>query len=305
MRSEILVVALSLTLLSAKAVTAQTPTQPYWVLLEQANAWLGKHEYGQALQAYKDALAAAGVLPEAEVAIGDIYRTEGEFALAEREYQKAYNQRNAFGVPDAKYDVLYKLAGLYEDEEQYRPMEDVLGQIVSDDPHFDPSAASIVRTQIERNYFDKGLDHVLMLYRFDNSPVVDAHSKLGWFYYRTGRFSQSIIHLLYSVIYRVSQISTYLNEQDVDVHFTNLQDLMGSIAANKEAKDYAAGGLYQDLYYLAGSTFAQGRPEQATAIWRLMAANALAGDYRALSARQLKSPRVEPLLGATRAQSQP
>ena len=49
-----------------------------WILYEQGNAMVAQHEYGKALQLYKEAIAAAGIFPEAEVGIGDIFFEEGE-----------------------------------------------------------------------------------------------------------------------------------------------------------------------------------------------------------------------------------
>ena len=46
--------------------------------------WYRREEYGEALQQYKNAIASAGIFPEAEMAIGDVYREEGELDLAQK-----------------------------------------------------------------------------------------------------------------------------------------------------------------------------------------------------------------------------
>jgi len=296
-RSWLVLVAL---LCGAAAAFALDANQS-WLLFEQGNAAASRKEYGQALRLYKAAIEGAGQFPEAEAAIGDIYLEEGEAELAQRQYQKAYSLKQAFYVPQMQYQVLYKLANLFEIQQQYKQMEDTLTLIVADDSHFQDSANQRVRTQVEKVFLEKGLDRVLLLYTFDDTFSAAAHSKLGWFYYRTGRFGPAISQLLYSVIYRASQVKHVLLERDVDYQFTTVADLLAGIDSDADLRDYAASsGFYGDLYYLAGSTFANGYPRHATSLWKVLSGVASAGQYRDLSSRQLKKPFIEPLLTVTK-----
>ena len=180
-------------------------------------------------------------------------------------------------------------------------MEDTFNQIVGDDKRFQETPNQKLRTQLQKNYFDKGIDRLLVLYNFDDSFSAAAHSKLGWFYYRTGRFELSVQQLLYSVVYRVSQVERYRKEHDVDFQYSSLSELLQAIDADAELKSYAgASGLFRDLYYLAGSTFAFGFPSHAAALWRVLSSSDAAGQYKALSVKQLKKPFVEPLLSIIR-----
>jgi tetratricopeptide (TPR) repeat protein len=300
MRRELTSLVLVLFLLLGGAAFSQERESLNWLLYEQGNASLALREFGQALQYYKLAISSAGIFPEAEMAIGDVYLAEGEFELAIGEYVKAYNQRKAFYIFESQYDALYKLAHLYEGQELYKLMEDRLTSIVADDKHFIETANSHLRTQIEKNYLEKGIDHVLVLYRFEDSFAAKAHSKLGWFYYRTGRFSQSMSNLLYSVIYGVSEVNAYLRERDVNYQFASLQDVLTAADKSNELRRFISEiELYKDLYYLAGATFADGYPQHSLALWGLLSGFGSSGEYQGLSRRQLKSPWVEPLIGAT------
>jgi len=285
-------------LLFACSIYAQDKQSRNWLLYERGNAASSSKEFGKALQYYKEAVSAAGIFPEAEMAIGDIYFEEGEFSLATSQYQKAYNQRKGFYISDSQYDVLYRLARLHESQELFKLMEDDLSAIVADDKHFVETATSHLQTQIEKNYLDKGLDHVLLLYRFEPSFAERAHSKLGWFYYRTGRFSQSMSQLLYSVIYGVSEINASLRESDINYEFTSLRDVLAAVEKSADLQSFVRDiELYKDLYYLAGSTFAAGYPQHAVDLWRLISSFQGSGIYQDLSRRQVKSPSIEPLLG--------
>jgi tetratricopeptide (TPR) repeat protein len=298
MRAILTSLTLALLTVYGPLALAQDRQPTSWLLFEQGNALLSRKEYGQALQQYKNAIGSAGIFPEAEMAIGDVYKEEGELELARKQYEKAYNLRNAFYISQSKYDVLYKLAKLFEDQDLFKLMEDRLSDIVADDKHFAESETLQQRTQMERIFFEKGLDRILTLYTFEDTFATGAHSELGWFYYRTGRYSMSVSHLLYSVVYRVSELKTFMTERDVGYQFSTLKDLLAGVRGSAEASKYMdQAGLFKDLYYLAGSTFASGYPQHSAGVWKIISESDAAGNYRELSRRQIKTPFMEPLLG--------
>ncbi len=300
MRGIIYVIVMIFILNSNMHIHSQSVKPPYWLLYDQGNAFMDAKEYGSALLKYQEAIAKAGVFPEAEIATGDIYREEGEIDLAIRHYIKAYNLRNSFYIPESKYDVLYKLSRIYEEQRFYRQMEDSLQTIVKDDKGFNQPATSHLKDQIESNYYTKGLDFVLRLYRFNNTFPEAAHSKLGWFYYKTGRFKNSVIHFLYSLIYKAGEASGHFASKDVDYQFTTLQDLLIFAESDKEVSLFInESDMYKDLYYLAGSVFSEGYPEHSSEIWKLLSGLRSAGKYSDLSRKQLKSPWIEPYLQMT------
>jgi Tetratricopeptide repeat len=268
-----------------------------WILYEKANAMIAQHEYGLALELYKEAISAAGIFPEAEIGIGDVLFEEGEFRLARDQYEKAYNLRNAFRVSSMQYDVLYKLADLFENQQMYKKMEDTLLKVVSDDKRFSAPESARLKDQIERNYLEKGIDRVLFLYQFNVPFATEAHSRLGWFYYRSGRYTQAVQQLLYALVYRAEEINAALHDTDVDYQFTTLAGMLEAVDASKRLSSYLAdSNFFKDLYYLAGSSYVAGYPTHAVQVWKLIAASKMSGRYAALAARQLKKPWTESLL---------
>jgi hypothetical protein len=268
-----------------------------WLLYEQGNALVDQNEFGQALKLYQEAIKGAGIFPEAEMAVGDVYLEEGEYDLALSQYEKAYTIRKSFYIPDMQYTVLYKMASIYEKMDLYRKMEDSLNLILKDDAHYVETATYKLRTQIEKVYAEKGLDRVLFLYGLEESFASKAHSRLGWFYYRTGRYSLSISQLLFSIICRTTQMKTYLNEKDPEFQFTTVTDLLQKIDDDQELGRYAdETGFFSDLYYLAGSMYASGLPLNAKTIWRMISKCNTAGTYKDLSARQFSKPWLEALI---------
>ena len=94
-----------------------------WFLYEQGKAKLEDPEgpeLGEALLSFQEAIdKRGGVFPEAEMAIGDIYFQEGAFALAKRQYDKAFELRRGMEIAEEKYTILYRLADLHEIQELY------------------------------------------------------------------------------------------------------------------------------------------------------------------------------------------
>jgi tetratricopeptide (TPR) repeat protein len=278
-------------------VLAETGQNETWLLFEQGNAAYDEREFGEALKLYQEAVAKAGIFPEAEIGIGDIYAEEGELDLAISQYKKAYDLRKSFYIPGQQYEVLFRLADIYEKKELYKLMEDSLQLVIRDDVRFNETPTYRMKSQIAKNYADKGIDRMLFLYSFEDTIFAKAHSRLGLFYYRTGRYSPAIDHLLYSIIYRTARMKAFLFGKDAEYEFTSLADLMRRIDAAPELRRYAQDvGFFRDLYYLAGATFANGYPLNGKALWNLIAGSKAADSYADLSRRQAKKPWIEPLL---------
>lgn len=276
---------------------SQMNDDPSWILFEKGKLAFQKRDYGIAMQLFQDSVQKAALFPEAEVAIGDIYYLEGEFALAELQYQKAYRIKNAFYIPEDKYDVLWKLAVLHESQEKYSTMEEDLLSIVADDINYSDPKWAQLRAQIEDNLYKKGLDHVLNLYQFDSYFAIQAHAKLGWFYYRTGRVGNAIQHALFAIIAIKSELVKTLRSRDSDFEFRALSNIFSIERGSAEIMDYLHSvEAFRCLYYLAGSLWSTSYTGRAMEIWKLLSETTQAGTYADLSKKQLKKPWLEPRL---------
>jgi tetratricopeptide (TPR) repeat protein len=276
---------------------AQSDKAPYWLVYDQAKAFMENKEYGQAFRKFQEAIISNPFFPEAESGIGDIFLFEGESDLAIAQYNKAYKLKNSFNIPAETYQVLYRLSKVYQEQENYRLMEDSLSLIVNEDTEFIQPASSLLTHQILSNYYEKGLDHILTIYHFHNYFARDAHSQLAWFYYKTGRFEQSVLHMLYAIILSVDHSFEYSSSRYIDFRFTSISDYFSSTRSDKDISLYFQNiDIYRDIYYLAGSTYAQGRPIIAFSVWRNLSIIGQNSKYSQLARDQMKSPWIEPYL---------
>jgi tetratricopeptide (TPR) repeat protein len=278
-----------------------------WQLYEQGKAKLEDPdgpELGEALLAFQEAIdKRGGAFPEAEMGIGDIYFREGAFALAKRQYEKAFELRTGMEIAEEKYTVLYRLADLHEMQELYADMESYLRKVLQDQPYFADDRYRNFQDAFLSTYYDKGLDHLFKLYRMDGVAfAVPAHAKLGWFYYRTGRPS-AILHGLFALDIMITEAVKELRRVEPGFVFTNLEAFLDAALERDNIEQYlVAGEFFKTLYYLAAATYAASRPSLAEPIWRLLATYPLealgpsATTYADLAARQLESPWIDPYI---------
>jgi len=278
-----------------------------WYLYEQGKAKLSDPdgpELGEALLSFQMAIdKRGGTFPEAEMAIGDIYRSEGAYALARRQYEKAFKLRKGMEIAEEKYTVLYRLADLHETQELYADMESYLLQVLEDQPYFTDEQHRNFRDAFLSTYEEKGLEHLFKLYRMEGVAfAVPAHAKLGWFYYRTGRPS-AILHSLFALDIMITQAVEELRRVQPGFVFTTMAAFLDASLEQENIRQYLISEEFiKTLYYLATATYAASRPGLAEPIWQLLAAYPLevlgpgATTYADLSARQLESPWIDPYI---------
>lgn len=289
--------------LHSQAQTASSREQA-WILYEQGKARQedrDRPEPGEALYLYRQAIERAGIFPEAEMAIGEIFLREGALALAEEQFKKALENSPAFLIPAQKYLVRYRLADLYELQGRHRDMERELMAIVVDQPQYAERSPRQLTDVIVDTYLLRGLDQVFTLYRMEESAFATAaHAKLGWMTYRNGRYTPSITHSLFALDIVVTEAVREFRRGGVpDFAYSNLTEFARVAAGRPAVRTYLLESAFSEmLYYLATATHAAGRTMRAREIWRAIAAfdPALAGRYAELSRRQLREPWVDPYL---------
>jgi tetratricopeptide (TPR) repeat protein len=238
--------------------------EPAWISYQKGLYEYSRGEYGKALFYFREALNRNPVMPEAEMAIGDVYMTQGEYVIAEKQYLKAYDERRVFSVPEQTYTVQYKLADLYERWNKYDKMEAGLLAIVNDSQVFTSEKYAFFKRKLQESYLTNGINRMVKLYRLADTFATRAHLRLAVFYYKSGRY------------YPAFENSIYQPVRDY------LEDLR----------------IFEELYYLAAISYVQGDLKEANYLWGVIASDPNSGRAGELSRNQIKNPRVAPLLPA-------
>jgi len=260
---------------------------------------------GEALELLRKAIEEQPTFPEAEIAIGEIYFREGALELAKAQFAKALEPeyRKALQVPEEAYAVLYRLAEINETQREYGSMEKHLLEILGSHPVYAQPDSQRLRTAMLNAYLTRGLDQVFRLYRLENTGfALSAYSKLGWFYYRWGRFEPaSIMHSLFALDILITESVAEIRRVIPSYEYQTLEDFLEVAMKRENVRAYlVSGNFFRAAYYLAAATFAAGHPARAAETFRLLAGSRVAagdiGPYRDLARKQLKSPWVEPYL---------
>jgi hypothetical protein len=231
------------------------------------------------------------------MALGDIFLIEGETNLAEKHYLTAYDQKTYLEIPDQSYTILYRLANLYQTELSYLEWAEALEQVLKEDRVYYDDFYGRYYDAFLRVFSEKGFFRLVQLYRLDYPVVVRAHSGLGEFYYRTGRYDpQALVHYLFALVITFSEAIEAQMNYDPEYRFDSLDDLLQSLQRRERIRRYLEDeGLFENLYYLAATANAAGFETQARDIWTSLTLTVAAGRFRTLAEKQLVSPWVDPL----------
>lgn len=282
---------------NAQALSSATLRDPPWLLLELGKRAFREKNFGQALDYFRTSIARGGITPEAEMWIGRVFEEDGELDLAENQYQRALADASQFEIPAEATTIRYDLARIYNNTNQYGKYEVTLKKIVSLDKQFVDPTEAFTRQSMVRVLKTDGLDKLLVLYRLDNQETLQAHSELGELYYRTGRYSDSILNLTFAVITVFTVAIDAYRAEHPAYSFSSLDNLFLLATKHPRINNFLnSSNIFKDLYYLAASLYANGDGERAAAIWKLIMRHTPMNTWWLRSDAQLSSPHIEPII---------
>ncbi len=267
-----------------------------WVIFERGKDRFRNKEYGSALALFKQAVAEKKNFPEAEIAIGDVYAASSEFALAEAQYRKAIRLASYFEYPEKIYIARYRLADLYKKSKNNKLLEETLLSVLAEDKDYYENAYLKYREVFPKLYLSQGPDRLLALYRMPLKPFfLKAHSELSLYYYRHGRFEQSLSHSLVSLVSIMSVTISEIKNEDPLFKFTGLESLVNTAMQYESTREYLTekASVFTILYYLANASYTLGKYAYAKTLWGIVARNRYSVEYKERANNQLKAPVIE------------
>ncbi len=289
----------------AYPIPAEVPT---WLIFEKAVLEMDRGEYGNALHLFLQAQEKKRIYPEVEIAVGDIYKIQGEIILAEKQYLKAYDQKDAFEVPEDKYTALYRLVRLYKEQQDYIKWAKVLDDVLREDQDYYRDRFERLYDTFLKVYLESGMDRLLVLYRLEGKHATYAHGELGEHFNRSyvntldrtkkrQLAEYAMVHYLFASVTLFTDVIDEIRFWDPKYRFTDLTSLFAALVVRRNLYDYLGETeIFKYLYYLAVASYTAGYEERADEIWRVLEAEQQAGRYGNLSRSQLSDPWVAPLL---------
>ena len=164
--------------------------------------------------------------PEAQKLLGDIYKIEGEYTLAESYYRKALNNFEVLDVPDEKYEILYVMSDLSRLTGDNEKMELRLLNITGKE-NFDrrnmilKSALNV----ISRNN-STSVDKLFELYRYDDYYSLKAYCLLSDYYEEAGQTEKALSFSAIAVITGFTKMEEVIKKRNLNYEYTGLKDFL-------------------------------------------------------------------------------
>ncbi|MBN1647412.1 MAG: hypothetical protein JW874_05210 [Spirochaetales bacterium] len=272
-------------------------TLPVWLVFEKARNAYFSNDLAESFRLFRQCLDKKAVYPEADLWLGEIYEKEGEYDLAMKQYEKAAKNKKHLYVLNEYISILYHIASVYERKHLYQQYENTLLEICRMNPVFSDNKYLEYQKSIISTFENRGINNALELYRFNVASALDAHRQLGMFYYLTGRYHNSFIHLCYATISASTALIDYFHSLDPEFIYSDFSEFLRLAERYPNSiRFFEEMDLYQIYYYLAAVLFARGRTDQAKEIWWQVLKYDETGEWGIRSHLQYKEPYIEPLL---------
>ena len=147
--------------------TFSLENEPSWIVFEKAKLAYKNGDLGQALRLFTIVNEKEGNNPEANFWIAKIFKAEGEYDLAEKQFLKAYNNKKQLYVKSEAIEILYELKDLYFTKKNYKKYESTLIDIIKTETKSNEN----LDKNILKTFNKKGLDQLIILYRINDYSI--------------------------------------------------------------------------------------------------------------------------------------
>lgn len=251
--------------------------------------------------------------PETLTELALTYFASNDVQQATFNLEQALENRVRLSSKDLEYSILYELADIYRNGNEYvRDYERILLDIVAQDPAFAGSdefstnlKESIIDTLNEGTHrgYDSSLDHVVTLYRLEDSFSLKAHVELGVFYVHSGRYRDAQEHLIFAVLKMYSRLISQIRENDPLYAFEDSAGFFQRVSRRPSYLTYLQESRFaQALYYLGSASYGSNTARSGVyrGIWNTVSLLPFDTPFKARAQRQLTSPILEDILYGSR-----
>lgn len=193
--------------------------------------------------------------PEVYFIIAQVYMIEGERALAEQYFLKAYEFADLLIVPAQKYDILYELFDLYVLTKEIQKQEKTLLLIISDDPHYNQSktSTSLIHTASRAIQTKTDLDKFFLLYHSKSLFAMKAYYELAKIYAQNENNKTLVLQVLsLAAITAFDRIETIIKQRNFGYSFESFDSLLKLALKYDDVLDWMQNeNVWGIFFYLA------------------------------------------------------
>ena len=235
--------------------------------------------FGDSFEALVSWLEGAAILPEADVFIGVAYENDGESGMAFSFYERAWESRDFFDVPDDKITLAYRMANLAAFSGNLGAQENYLLLALADDPVFGtpgnesqalrammrtaqedisppPTSASGVSAVAQAT--SPAFVKFFTLYRNDNPNALKAYRELANLYLETsGSVERALPAAVLSAVTAFTLLENAVKEYEFEYTYTSFGDTVSEAARHAEIKAWATENKVWDSLLQLGQILMQ------------------------------------------------
>lgn len=188
--------------------------------------------------------------PEACILLGDIYKLEGEYSIAEQYYIDALENSDILDIPNEKYNLLYNLAHLSRLQDDFEKYELRLLNIIGTEKNIDyDSLNRAIKNTISKND-DKCLEKFFQLYRAENFYSLSAYKQLADYYYSINQFEKAFQFSSLAVIIGFTKVSSILEQRDLEYSYKSLTDFFENVENHSDIIEWGIENKVWENYNL-------------------------------------------------------
>lgn len=195
-------------------------------------------------------LAAKKIFPEAVHLMAKIYEFEGEYELSYSYYMDAWNNADILDIPESKYDILYDMANLCYNFNDYENCEKALMLIIASDPYYGNDGFTTALTNsVQRGY---SADKIFNLYRADCYRSIPAFFRLTELYVEQERYQEAFKMSLFGTLSSFTRMNNFLANRVTEFQYENLREFFYTAISNYELAEWSMDqGFWRCFYRLA------------------------------------------------------
>lgn len=159
-------------------------------------------------------VTALRVYPEADYLCGKVYQSEGEYDLAMRYYDSAVKNADFLDIYEIKYEILYTMAEISYQKNEYQKYEEYLLNILKDDIDYyqnENFRNALLRT-IDSKTDKEPVEKFFLLYRANKIVFSKAYYLLAKYYQQQSNDDKAIVAMslnslaIFTHIYEIVKI---------------------------------------------------------------------------------------------------
>ncbi|MCR5437743.1 MAG: hypothetical protein K6E97_11840 [Treponema sp.] len=167
--------------------------------------------------------------PEAQILIGDVYKIEGEYDLAEQYYFDALKNSEVMDIPDQKYSVLYTLADISSLKNDKEQMEKRLLNITAiADPGRNKLIMKNMIQTIGRNTTEY-MNKFFVMYRSYDYYSLEAYCRLADYYLSIEQYEKALGYCALAVITGYSKAYSIIEKRNLAFEYKDIQKFLEEV----------------------------------------------------------------------------